>query len=245
MSGRVLALVHDVSPGNRVSVLGTLGPAFEQRGFGVDIHDVADPGPAPSPEDYDAVCVTGSPESVYDDSVSWIGAEARLVGAAVDSSVPVMGVCFGSQLLATVLGGTVRRSEQPEHGFTWVRSTRPDLVSDGPWFEFHHDTVTVPTTAEVIAENDAGVQAFVSGPHLGVQFHPEITPDCFSSWLTGFDGARSDLGDDGVDLDHLAHAIAGDADVAAQRCDQLVERFLDHAGLTAARARPGGPRNPR
>lgn len=231
MSGRVLALVHSVAPSARVTVLGSLHPAFGHRGFDVVIHDVADADPAPSPGDFDALCVTGSPESVYDTSVPWVEAEKRLLAQALDAAVPVLGICFGAQLLATVLGGTVRRSDRPEHGFTSVESVRPEQVSAGPWFEFHHDTITLPDSADVIATNDAGIQAFVAGPHLGVQFHPEITPDCFSSWLTGFDGSRADLGDDGVDLDHLAIEVGTAAEAAARRCDELVERFLDHAGV--------------
>jgi hypothetical protein len=107
--------------------------------------------------------------------------------------------------------------------------------------EFHHDTITVSDVAEVIAVNDAGVQAYVSGPHLGVQFHPEITPDCFSGWRKGFTSARSGSDDGKIDTRALAVEIDSAAPETAARCDRLVERFLEHAGISITAA--GGARS--
>lgn len=230
MSGSVLALVHGVRPEWREAVLGSLLPAFTDRGFDVVIRDVEDES-LPDANGFDAVCVTGSPDSAFDTSLPWVESELRYLSDTIAQQVPIFGVCFGAQILACALGGAVAPSTRPEHGFVTVSTTRPDLVEAGPWMEFHHDTITVSDVAEVIAVNDAGVQAFVSGPHLGVQFHPEITPDCFTGWRKGFTSVRSGSDDGRVDTRALEVEIDSAAAEAAARCDRLVERFLEHAGI--------------
>ncbi|MCD2145065.1 type 1 glutamine amidotransferase [Gordonia paraffinivorans] len=230
MSGRVLALVHGVRPEWREAVLGTLLPAFRNRAFSVEIRDVED-GPLPDPAGFDVVCVTGSPDSAYDESLPWLRPELTYLEDAIARGVPILGVCFGSQILARALGGSVAPSARPEHGFTTVDTTRPDLVEAGPWMEYHHDTVSVSGVAEVVARNDAGVQAYVSGPHLGVQFHPEITPDVFRAWREGFTSPRSGIDDGKVDTKGIVADIENSSADAEARCDRLVERFLAHAGV--------------
>jgi GMP synthase-like glutamine amidotransferase len=98
---------------------------------------------------------------------------------AVESGKPVLGICFGGQLIARALGGSVTRSPKAEIGWTYIWSEEPDLVSNGPWFQFHYDRWTVPATALEVARNSAASQAFTHARNLGVQFHPEsiMTPD--------------------------------------------------------------------
>ncbi|GAB90755.1 hypothetical protein GORHZ_117_00180 [Gordonia rhizosphera NBRC 16068] len=231
MNRRALALVHNVLPEYRRAIVGTLLPAMESRGFLVEIR-AADEGEAlPAPGEVDLIVVTGSADSVHDETLAWVEPERQYLQDAVATEVPILGVCFGGQILAAALGGWVAPSAHPEHGFTPVRTTRPGLVATGPWMQYHYDTISLPDVVDVIAENDAGVQAFVSGPHLGVQFHPEISPECFAAWRDGFSGTKGDMSDHGVDLGGLARAIAANAEIAARDCDLLFERFLDHAGL--------------
>ena len=49
--------------------------------------------------------------------------------------------------------------------------------------EFHDDAFTLPPGPLPLAANETGLQAFTLGPHLGVQFHPEITPAAFAAWV--------------------------------------------------------------
>ncbi|MDY6809789.1 MAG: type 1 glutamine amidotransferase [Actinomycetota bacterium] len=231
MGLRALTLVHNVLPDYRRAIVGSLLPAMERRGFDVDIVAADEDEPFPTPSDVDLVVVTGSADSVHDASLPWIDREREYLREAIAAGVPIYGICFGGQILASALGGTVAVSSRPEHGFVPVATTRPDLVADGPWMQYHYDTITVPDDVEVIAHNAAGVQAFVSGPHLGVQFHPEISPECFVAWKDGFSGPKSDMSDHEVDLVALAASIAERTDAAAADCDRLFERFLAHAGL--------------
>lgn len=142
-------------------------------------------GPAggyPDPERFGLVVVLGSPEAAYDDRVPWLGAELAMVRQALRARTPVLGICFGGQLLARALGGRVERAPAVELGWRPVGTRRADAVPDGPWLEWHNDRFEVPPGATELARNDAGPQAFALGPHLGVQFHPEVTPEMLVRW---------------------------------------------------------------
>ncbi|MEE4025403.1 type 1 glutamine amidotransferase [Gordonia sp. PKS22-38] len=233
MGLRALTLVHNVLPEYRRAIVGSLLPAMERRGMEVEIVAADEAESFPSPDDVDLVVVTGSADSVHDESLAWIDKERQYLREVMAADVPIYGICFGGQILASALGGTVRPSERPEHGFIPVETTRPDLVAEGPWMEYHYDVLDVPEHVEVIARNDAGVQAFVSGPHLGVQFHPEISSECFVAWKAGFSGPKSDMSGHDVDLVAMAASIAEREKSAAADCDDLFERFLAHAGLAS------------
>ena len=95
----------------------------------------------------------------------------------------MLGLCFGGQMLARVLGGEVSRGDIAEIGWLPVRTTDPELVPQGPWFQWHFDTFTTPPGATLIAESDVAPQAFVWGRSLGLQFHPEVTPEIMHDWV--------------------------------------------------------------
>jgi GMP synthase (glutamine-hydrolysing) len=134
---------------------------------------------------FDAVIVTGSPRSVTEREPWMLRAGAWLVEAA-EQRVPVLGVCFGHQLLAEALGGRVRRSPAGREIGTVACALTPAGRAD-PLFEgvpaaldvqaTHEDEVAeTPPGLEVLASNAASrVQAFrVGGCLRGVQFHPEL-----------------------------------------------------------------------
>jgi GMP synthase-like glutamine amidotransferase len=140
--------------------------------------------------------------------------------------VPVLGICFGGQLLARVLGGRSYRSEIAEIGWLPVRSKDPSLLSNGPWFQWHFDTFTVPPGAHLIADSAVGPQAFTSGRSLGVQFHPEVTTEIMDRWVATY---RHELDQEGVDPDLLlkeTYQRAGQTRAAAWR---LFDGFMARA----------------
>ncbi|MFW0793251.1 type 1 glutamine amidotransferase [Gordonia sp. CPCC 205515] len=224
MADTALALVHDVPSENRRAMLGSLSPALERRGFTVDIRDACEMDTIDL-AGVDVLCVMGSAASVDDAARDWIAAEMRLLQAADAADTPIFGICFGGQILARALGGSVGPSAEPEHGFTRIRSTRPELVPAGPWMQFHHDTIGVPARAEVIARTDHNVQAYALGRHLGVQFHPEITPECFALWCRRM--PATDPAATGIDLVAIAAEVERRSRSAATACDELLGRFLD------------------
>ena len=132
----------------------------------------------PDDDEVDAVVITGSIDSV-NDGIPYVIAARRWI-RSVD--VPIFGVCFGHQLLATAYGGDVGPMREDELGYCEITIDRPDdpvfnglpeqLVS----FVCHHDTVvTPPPLAIVLARNEHGIQALRLGSSVSVQFHPEAT----------------------------------------------------------------------
>lgn len=222
MSGRALVLVHDPAPARRERIPGALIPALSTRDLKHEVVSlVSEQEPEPDLSGYDLLVVMGSKESAYDDSVPWLARELAFAGSAVEAGLPVLGICFGAQLLARYLGGTVRPAVQAEFGFTAVETDDPELVSAGPWMQFHSDAFVPPPGTE-IARNAAGAQAFLAGKVLGVQFHPESTVDSFHSWLERW-AAEGET--PRVDAGAVRAAIARHERASALRCDRLVGTF--------------------
>ena len=135
----------------------------------------------PTSYEFDAVVVTGSRASVYEEE-PWIADARDWVAGALDRGLPALGICWGHQLLADVLGGTVEPMGEYELGYRTVQHTGADIFEGVPEaftvFTTHSDAVTdLPEDAEVIAENEYGIQGFRHGNVYGVQAHPEYDPE--------------------------------------------------------------------
>jgi hypothetical protein len=105
-----------------------------------------------------------------------------------------------------------------------IHTDRPDLVSAGPWFQFHYDRWQLPGEALEVARNSAASQAFTNGRNLGVQFHPELTPEMLTGWLNN--GGRELVIADGQDPDILLAHTEAEKAAAKERTNQLVDTFL-------------------
>lgn len=215
---------------------GLLGEVFAESGFDISTFSVVPPERAadpvldvtfPDPLDYDVIVPLGARWAVYDKRLvgRWVGAEMEMVRRALQAGAGVLGVCFGGQLLATALGGTVQRSPHPEVGWREVHSDDPALVPPGPWFQWHFDRLTAPPGAVEVARNASATQAFVQGRALGLQFHPEVDPGLVEQWIVEDDGG--DIPGLGLDVDDLRTRTAELAEDAARRLRLLVAGFLD------------------
>jgi GMP synthase-like glutamine amidotransferase len=134
----------------------------------------------PEPREATAVVALGSDRSVHASTDPWIAAELDFLSAAHDGGVPVLGICFGAQALAKVLGGEVSRAVDTEVG--WIEVAGDDGFG-GPWFTWHEDVFTLPAGAEELARASSGPQAFAVGASVGLQFHPEVTTRIVDDWL--------------------------------------------------------------
>jgi GMP synthase-like glutamine amidotransferase len=131
---------------------------------------------------YAAAVSLGSGTAAYDDSVPWLAAELSFLDRLLAAEVPVLGICFGAQALARVLGARVYRMAGPEIG--WVRVTsRCPALPEGPWLSWHYDAFDLPSGAAELGSNEVSLQGFSLGPHTGVQFHPEATQPIARSWV--------------------------------------------------------------
>jgi GMP synthase-like glutamine amidotransferase len=215
---RVLVLQHEepTPPGHVTEWLRSHDAEVET--FRIDLEDREI-----DPTSYDLIVSLGSEFAAFDDTKAFVPKEATLMRDAVDADVPVLGLCFGGQMLARVLGAEVYRSDESEIGWLPVRSRDPELVPQGPWFQWHFDTFTTPPGATVVAETDVGLQAFVAGRSLGLQFHPEVTTDIMDDWVRVY---RHELDADGVDPDALLEETHRLADESRKNAMQLFERYL-------------------
>jgi GMP synthase-like glutamine amidotransferase len=188
------------------------------------------------PRDYDMIVALGSEFAAFDDSHEFVPREARLMERAAEADVPILGLCFGGQLLARVLGGRGFRADRSEIGWLPVRSRDADTVPEGPWFQWHFDSFTLPEGAELIADTDVGPQAFVAGRHLGLQFHPEVTVDIMDEWVRVY---RHELDADGVDPDALLEETKRRATDSKRMAWQLLDRFAERAGFGRSEQQAG------
>jgi GMP synthase-like glutamine amidotransferase len=149
----------------------------------------------------------------------WIACELEYLAAAHATGVPVLGICFGAQALAAALGGTVSRAPEKEVG--WIDVAGDDGFA-GPWFTWHEDVFTLPPGAAELARAASGPQAFAVGPSVGVQFHPEVTPEIVDGWLA--DG-RDDVPDPGPIQRETAQRIAAARERAFALFDGIAARW--------------------
>jgi GMP synthase-like glutamine amidotransferase len=223
---KVLILQHEepTPPGYVTEWLAAHDADVDVFRIDVDERDV-------DPRDYDLIVSLGSEFAAFDDTKAFVVRETSMLETAVADDVPVLGLCFGGQLLARALGAQGFRHEVAEIGWLPVRTSDPELVPEGPWFQWHFDSFTVPPGATVVADTDVGPQAFVAGRSLGLQFHPEVTTEIMDDWVRVY---RHELDGDGVDPDALLDETKRLATDSRARAMQLFERFLhDVAGLDA------------
>lgn len=196
---------------------------LEERGTEQDVFRIDVEDREVDPLEFDMIVSLGSEFAAFDDSVPWIERERQLLTQATQADVPVLGICFGGQLLARVLGGRSFRGEQAEIGWLPVRTREPSLVPEGPWFQWHFDTFSPPPGARLIADSAAGPQAYVAGRSLGLQFHPEVTPEIMDAWVAAY---RHELDGEGVDPDRLLEQTNRSAERTRTAAWRLFDAFL-------------------
>lgn len=191
---------------------------------------IGEPAPSPREDDtvsdtFDGVIITGSQSSVYDDR-PWIQTMSRWVEGAISDGLPILGVCWGHQLLAQLLGGTVRGGSY-ELGYVEVTQDVEDPIWDdipNPFtvFATHSDhVVAIPPDATLLASNETGVQAFRREHVYAVQFHPEYDLQTAKAMIHSKELPQEDIQ---AALDTCSAANVE----AAQTPKRIFENFLDH-----------------
>jgi GMP synthase-like glutamine amidotransferase len=225
MRGLILQHVEGAPPG-------LLADWARARGIEVDVHRADLGEPLPALDGHAFVASLGDYHNPDDRHVEHVAAERRLVAEAVERDVPVLGLCFGGQMLAVVLGGRIEPAPEPELGWHAIESADP-AVPEGPWLQWHYDRFTLPPGATQLASSPAGVQAFSHRRHLGVQFHPESTIEIVCGWAAKQRDRLRELGiDDGVAMVERGRSHAR---AAADAAFALFDAFAARAGVTAVR----------
>jgi GMP synthase-like glutamine amidotransferase len=150
-----------------------------------------DGAPLPDPEACEAVLITGSPFGVYD-STPWMDPLRAFIRGAYHGKTPMVGVCFGHQVIADALGGVVRKSEKGwgigRHTYD-VLEARPWMAGAGPDMSLavsHQDQVIEPPLGAMTlarsAHTEHAMLAYEGAPVISLQGHPEFS-DTFVSAL--------------------------------------------------------------
>jgi GMP synthase-like glutamine amidotransferase len=203
---------------------GLMAPWLAEQSAVVDTLRIDEDDRLVDPRQYDLIISLGSEFAAFDDSIPFVQREALLFEDAIEGDVPILGLCFGGQMLSRVLGGRVYRSEKSEIGWLPVRSNDTELIAEGPWFQWHFDVFTAPPGADVLAVTDIGPQAFIAGRSLGLQFHPEVTPAIMEEWVRVY---PHELKAEGVDPKGLLAETKRRAAEAKRATWRLLDRFRD------------------
>lgn len=140
----------------------------------------------PAVHDLDALVIMGGPMGAYEDGLyDWMPTEKALIRETIASGKKVLGICLGAQLIASVLGATVKAAPHKEIGWYPVQPTA--AANRHPWleavfadapvvFHWHGDQFAMPAGAQDLLTSAANVhQAFlVNDQVLGLQFHLEV-----------------------------------------------------------------------
>jgi GMP synthase-like glutamine amidotransferase len=218
-SGLVLQHDADVPPA-------LFGDWLRERRIGSQLVDVPRAG-VPPLDGASWIAVLGSHSSAAGSEPAWVPAEAGLLREAIAEDVPVLGICFGGQALSLALGGEVHPTPVLEASWDPRIEILDEQIPPGPWLNLHFESFSLPPGAELLARSAAGPSAFRSGPHLGVQFHPEVTPEIVAAWSERYRPEHPEL-------DYEALARKGEANRAAApaRAFELFDRWRKRSAIT-------------
>jgi GMP synthase (glutamine-hydrolysing) len=149
-----------------------------------------------------AIILSGGPSSVYDEGAPQL--PAGFVEFQRAEKLPVLGVCYGMQLLVRSLGGEVKRAQVREYGRMQVEavpsSLFPAKATFAAWMSHGDETEKVPPGFVKVAYSSSGSLAAMENPSAklyGLQFHPEVThteggKDLLRRFLVELAGLKSD-----------------------------------------------------
>jgi GMP synthase (glutamine-hydrolysing) len=187
-----------------------LDDALDQAGAVVERFHLEEGDPVPG-TDFDRAVILGGAMGAYDVHLHpWLEYEKAWIRSLVESSVPVLGICLGCQLMADALGGRAYKSVFPEAAvvpifITPAGQADPVVSKTGPMvYSLHQDTFDLPPNATLLAHTDRFPHAFRLGSALALQFHPEADRDQALAW------GKEDwsvLGAAGIEYDDYARGL--------------------------------------
>ena len=169
-------------------------------------------------EQYSGIISMGAHAGVLEeDKHAWMSHERKIMQWALDTETPLLGLCFGSQLLASAAGGRIYKAETGEFAWTKV-DMLPEAANDPvigtlgetvDAFQFHYDNIELPKNAVLLGESNGTIEAFrVGSSAWATQFHPEVGLSQQLAWLSTYRGAFSSEGIDINEQIAKSHELA-------------------------------------
>jgi GMP synthase (glutamine-hydrolysing) len=197
---------------------GPLLDVLAARGFEPVVVRVDRGEPLPDPGSVRLAVVIGSDRS-SEHADEWVDMELDWLRRVDSTRTAVLALGSGAQILATALGGAVQRLRQPRRGWVCVTTTEPRLISPGPWLAWQDEVIRLPRRAELLAHDRVGPQAFRVNGHLGVQFHPEVTPEIVSEWIAA--------SPETLDVQGIMEATWRDFRISSEAARRMFSAFFD------------------
>ena len=177
-------------------------------------------------ESASAVISLGSLWSPLDDSNPAIRNELNLIAECHVRGIPVLGVCFGGQLVARTLGGAVFPLADPQIGFIPIHFhalATEDIISTSQFF-WNHLAFSHPEHAEVLATTGRHIAGFRIDRSFAVQFHLDATPRLLARWT---EEGRDELDSLGIDSSSIVAAAATNQAHTMRLVDLVLSAMLD------------------
>lgn len=174
------------------------------------------------PDAADLFVLLGSPNGVYDVHIPWIEAELEFTKKLLARQRPIMGICFGAQMLAAALGAEVKPMGYRDTGWM-INDDAVDELWAGPWFRWHGDNFNLPQGARKLASAGRSIQGFQKGNTVGMQFHPEVDVGIIQGWV---EINRESLISRDVDIGQLLYTADAKVKEAQPRVESLVADVL-------------------
>ena len=204
---KILVVVHDIDDhlnemANPIAEAGILMDTWDVLNDSVGKPDLA------NLEQYSGIISMGAHAGVLEeDKHAWMSHERKIMQWALDTETPLLGLCFGSQLLASAAGGRIYKAETGE--FAWTKVDMLPAAANDPVigtlgetvdaFQFHYDNIELPKNAVLLGESNGTIEAFrVGSSAWATQFHPEVGLSQQLAWLSTYRGAFIR---EGIDID--------------------------------------------
>jgi GMP synthase-like glutamine amidotransferase len=189
------------------------GQGFSRRTVRVDLGESL-----PDPAGFRLAITLGS-DGLVDGANSGSAAEIDWLRRADRAGTAVLGLGAGAQALAVALGGTVDPAPTARHRWVWVSSDTPGWIASGPWLAWRDAVIRLPPATTLLAHDPLGPQVFAAGGHLGVQFHPEVTPKILADWVTAERGH-------GLDAQGLLEGTSREFATASAAARRLLSTYI-------------------